>query len=74
MRGQSGHHTQPHVRLTPSFMDMDDWFTSKLIGDFISKLRGSLMCLDNFLTCYPWVLYNQAQEDVRSTGAGTKCL
>ena len=32
------------------------------------------MCLDHFLTCYPSVLYNQALADVRSTGAGTKCL
>ena len=32
------------------------------------------MCLDHFLTCFPWVLYNQALADVRSTGAGTKCL
>ena len=32
------------------------------------------MCSDHFLTCYPWVVYNQALADVRSTGPGTICL
>ena len=32
------------------------------------------MCLDHFSTCHPRVLYDQALADVRSTGAGTKCL
>ena len=39
----------------------------------IATLR-SLMCFDHFWHVIHGVLYNQALADVRSTGAGTKCL
>ena len=37
-------------------------------------LCGQLMCLSYLLTFYHGCLYNQAFADVRSTGAGIKCL
>ena len=74
MRGQPEHNTRPHVRLPPSFLGMNAWMTSQLNVALIHKLRGSSICLAYFLTCYPWMLYNQALVDVRSTGAGIKCL
>ena len=39
----------------PSFMGMDAWMTPQLNIALIRKLRGTLMCLAYFLTCYPWV-------------------
>ena len=46
MRGQSEYTTRPHARLTPSFMDMDTWITSKLNEDFI--IIRSLNVLGSF--------------------------
>ena len=48
--------------------------TSQLNVTLIRKLRGSLVCLAYFLTCNSLVFFDQAMEDVRSTGAGIKCL
>ena len=75
MRGQPGHDTQPHARLQPSFQGIDAWITSELNEALVCKLRVSLMSLsDIFDIPSMGVLYNQALADVRSTGAGIKCL
>ena len=55
---------------------MDEWMTSQLNVALICKLSGSL---DNsnvigFLFGFPGCLCNQTLADVRSTGAGIKCL
>ena len=47
--------TWPYVRVPPIFLGMDILMTSQLTVALIRKLRGSLMCLDYFLTCYLWV-------------------
>ena len=70
----SGHNTRPHTRLPQRFLGMDALVTSQLNVGLICKLRGSLMCLAYFLTCYPWVFVQPGTADVRSTGAGIKCL
>ena len=62
MRGQPGNNARPHVRSPPSFLGMDAWMTSQLNVALIRKIRGSLMCLDYFLT----LSNNQALADVRS--------
>ena len=49
----------------------DACMTSQLRVVFICKLRRSLVWLAYFLRCYPWVF---VPTDVRSTGAGVKCL
>ena len=75
MRGQPGHNTQPHARAQPSFQGIDAWITSELNEALVCKLRVSLMSLsDIFDIPSVGVLYNQALADVRSTGAGIKCL
>ena len=48
--------------------------TSQLNVALIHKLRGSLVRLDYFLTCYPWVYVQLVLADVWSTGAGIGCL
>ena len=55
MRGLPGHITQPHARLPPCFMGMGARMTSQLNVALMRKLRGPLMCLAYFLTCYPLV-------------------
>ena len=40
----------------------------------IRNLRRSLTCVAHFLTCYPGVFVLLTLTDVRSTGAGNKCL
>ena len=52
MRKQPRHNTRPHDRLPSSFLGMDRQ-TSHLNIALIRKIRGSLMCLAYFLTCYP---------------------
>ena len=75
MRGHPGHNSRPHARYQPSVRGMDTWMFSQLDAALIRKLRGSLVFLAYFfLTAYPWVLYNETLVDVRSTGAGIKCL
>ena len=75
MRGQPGHNAQPHARLQPIFQGIDAWITSELNEASVCKLRVSLMSLtDIFDIPFMGVLYNQALADVRSTGAGIKCL
>ena len=56
MRGQPGRDIRPHARLSPCFLAMDAWMTSQLNVPLTRMLRGSLMCLAYFLTCYSWVL------------------
>ena len=76
MHGQAVHSTRPHARLPPSFlvrMITGPW--PRNWAYFIRQINGSLMCLAHF----SWFvthgfLYNQALENVRSTGAGIKCL
>ena len=48
--------------------------TSQLNVALIRNLRGPWMYLAYTLKRYPWVFYNLAQEDARSTGAWIKCL
>ena len=55
MLGQPGHNTRPQPRLPHSFLGMDAWMNSKLTVVLIRALRGSLVFLAYFLTCYPWV-------------------
>ena len=47
---QHGHNSRPHAQLQHSVLSMDVWITSKLNVALIRKLRGSLMCLNYFLT------------------------
>ena len=35
---------------------------------------NSVIEIKRFVTCYPWVFYNQPLADVRSTDAGIQCL
>ena len=66
MRGQPGQNIRPHARLLPRFhghVSMDDLTTER-------SFDSQAMCVIDVLGC----LYNQALADVRSTGAGTKCL
>ena len=44
-----------HARLFATHLGMDARMNSQLNVAFIHKLRGLLMCLASFLTCYPWV-------------------
>ena len=74
MRGQPGHNTRLHARLPPSFQGMERWIASQLNVALSRKLRGSLMCLAHFWHAIHGCLYIQAQLDVRSIGAGIKCL
>ena len=69
MCGQPGHKTQPHAWLTTSFLSLDGFKTER---SFDCKLRGSLKCQAYFLKCYARLFFLLA--DVRSTGAGIKCL
>ena len=73
MCGQPGPNTRLQVRLSPSFLGMDDLITKLAL---IRKLCESLMCLAYFLTCYSnyGCLYNRALANVLSTGGGIKCL
>ena len=64
-----------HNRMQPSFQGIDAWITSELNEALVCKLRVSLISLaDIFDIPSMGVLYNQALADVRSTGAGIKCL
>ena len=75
MRGQPEQNTRPLSRLPSS---MDAWMNSQLNYIYnvalILKLCKSLMCLSYFCHVTNGFLYNQALSDVRSTGAGIKCL
>ena len=75
MSGLPWNSSQPHARWPHSFLGMDACVTSRLNVDLVHKLRVSLVCL----AYYFWhvihgCLYNHALVDVRSTGAGIKCL
>ena len=59
MRGHPRHNTRPYIRLPPGFLAMNAWMTSQLIKALIRKLRGLLMCLAYFWTCFPWVFIQQ---------------
>ena len=74
MRGQSEHNTRLYARWPPIILDMDAWMTSQLNVALIRKLRGSLVCLNFFFSCFSLVLRNQALTDVWSTVAWIKCL
>ena len=75
MPGQPGHNARPHAQLQPSCQGIDAWVTSELDEGLVCKLSVSLMSLaDIFDIPSMGVLYNQALADVRSTGAGIKCL
>ena len=60
MRGQPGHYTRPHARLSTSIQRMDAWMASQMYLALIHKQRGSFKCLADFMRCYPRVL---AQPD-----------
>ena len=76
MRGQPGHNTRPHARLTPGFLGLNKttgpslhnwtypWFPS--VGHWCAWLI--------FWHLIHWWLHNPALADARSTDAGTKCL
>ena len=75
MHGQPGHNTRLHARLSPSFLSMCAWMTLQLNVAFIRK--GVLGHWCAWLILWRVIggcLYNQALADVRSTGAGSKCL
>ena len=74
MRGQPGQNTRPHSRSSASFLGMDAWMNSQLNVVLFSMLCRSLMCLFYFCHVTNGLLYNCALPDVRSTGAGIKCL
>ena len=73
MRRLPRHNTLLHARLQPSFLGMGAWMTSQMILVLIRKLSGSLRLLA-FRHVIHACLYNQALADVRSFGAGIKCL
>ena len=62
---------RPIANQFPGHWCMDNLTTE---NSFISKLRGSLMCLAYSLHIINGYLSNQTLADVRSTGAGIKCL
>ena len=66
MRGRPGINTRPKARLADIFPSMVAWMTSPLN---VALLRRSLMCLANFLTCYPWVHGYQAPANKTSVTA-----
>ena len=76
MPGQPGHKIRPRARLPPSLLDIDAWMTPQIKVALIRKLRESLMCFAYIFEMLSMgvLLYNQAVTDVRSTGAGIKCL
>ena len=74
MLGPPWYNTRPHAPMTPSFLGMDALMTSQLNVALIRRLRGSLMCLAYFLTCYLWLFVQPVLADVRSTSAQFKCL
>ena len=74
MRRQTGRNTRPHTQFPSSFLGMSARMTSQVNKVLIYKQRGPLMFVAYFLTYYSWSLYKQALADVRSTGAGIKCL
>ena len=51
----------------PGHSCIDDLITEL---SFDSQAMLVIAVLGLFLTCYPWMLYNQALTDVRLTGAG----
>ena len=67
MRGQVGHKTRPHAQLPSSCMGMDD-LTTDSPATWVIDVLGLLFDIKH--RC----LYNQALANVRSTGAGIKCL
>ena len=54
------------------FLGVNAWMTSQLNVALICELSGSFMCLAYFVIYE--CCHNQALADVRSTGAGIKCL
>ena len=50
-----GHNSRPHAQLLLSFLGKYGWMISQLKVVLVRKLRGLLMFLAYFLTCYPWV-------------------
>ena len=62
MRGQPGHNTRPHTRLTPSSLDMDAWMTSQTYCSFDSQATWVIDVLGLFFDMLSMDLttYNQA--------------
>ena len=54
MRVKPEQNTRSHAKLPHSCLSMDASMTSKLYVELIHRLRGLLMCLAYFLTCYAW--------------------
>ena len=71
MCGEPRHITKPDARLPPSSLGMDTSMASQLNVALIRKLAWVIDVLDMLSM---GVLYNQVLADVRSTGAGIKCL
>ena len=67
MRGQLGN----NITKFPRNGCIDDLTTERSL---IRKLRGSLVCLADFIDMLSMCLYYQTLTDVLSTGAGIKCL
>ena len=54
MRGQTGHNTRPHTRLSPSFLGMDALMTSQLNESLIrTQVTWIINVIGLSLTCYP---------------------
>ena len=70
MCGQPEHNTRPHSRLQPSFLGMDNLTTE---CSFDSQAMWVIDLLGLIFLLF-WCLYDQALADIRSTGAGIKCL
>ena len=68
MPGHTGHNTRPHAQF-PGYGCMDDLTTE---NSFNSQATWVIMSLIYLLD--PGCLYNQALADVRSTGAGIRCV
>ena len=75
MCGQTRHNTRSHARLPHSSMNMDALDNFKTECNFESQATWVIDVVGLFLRHdTDGCLYNQVLADIRSTGAGNKCL
>ena len=74
MRGEPGQGTRPHGRLRPTFLGEDAWMTYNWTYFLFASYVGHWCRSYFFGNVIHGCLYNQAMTDIRSTGAGIKCL
>ena len=71
------HNTQDLSSVGTDLVELHDRPRSVGRTEVFMECDWGLTCLAYFLTCYPWVLAQlacQALTDIRSIGAGIKCM